>query len=147
MNINEVIKLSEYNFLRKNEHLGNNLLFVVFGGSHAYGTNVETSDIDIRGIATNSIDELLGIKEWEQYTDEYTDSTIYGFNKMIKLLINVNPNVIEMLGCKPEHYTLLSPAGKLLLDKKNLFLSQKAVYSFREYSNAQRQIGKCHSNR
>jgi predicted nucleotidyltransferase len=137
MDINKVIKLKEYEFLKTNEHLGNRIMFVTLGGSHAYGTNIETSDIDIRGIALNSPDELIGIKEWEQYIDKDTDTTIYSFNKIVKLLMNVNPNVIEMLGCKPEHYALLSPAGKLLLDNKHLFLSQKAIHSFGGYANSQ----------
>lgn len=40
----------EYNFLRENEHLGKHMMFVTVGGSHAYGTNIEGSDLDIRGV-------------------------------------------------------------------------------------------------
>ena len=42
-----------YSFLRTNEHLGKNLILLGLGGSHAYGTNVETSDLDVRGCALN----------------------------------------------------------------------------------------------
>ena len=35
--IREIIKSSEYDFLRNNEHLGNNIILLTVGGSHAYG--------------------------------------------------------------------------------------------------------------
>ena len=36
-----------YDPLWVNEHLGDNLIFLGIGGSYAYETNIETSDIDI----------------------------------------------------------------------------------------------------
>lgn len=60
-------------------------------------------------------------------------------NKMICLLSNTNPNTIELLGLKPEHYLYLSPEGKLLLENRQLFLSKRAVRSFGAYANAQLQ--------
>jgi predicted nucleotidyltransferase len=115
MTINEIkslIQTPEYDFLRTNEHLGSNIILLTLGGSHAYGTNVEGSDVDIRGCALNAKDEILTNKNFEQFVNENTDTTIYAFNKLITLLSNVNPNTIEMLGCKPEHYLYLSPIGK-----------------------------------
>ena len=72
-----------------------------------------------------------------QYTDPKTDTTIYSFNKLIRLLTDCNPNTIEILGCKPEHYFYISPVGQELLDNAHLFLSKKAVYTFGGYANAQ----------
>ena len=96
-NINEVIKRPEYKFLYEDKHLKNKIMFLTFGGSISYGTNLPTSDIDIRGVALNSPEELIGIKSYEQYTDSNTDTTIYTFNKLVGLLMNCNPNTIEML--------------------------------------------------
>lgn len=42
---------SAYDFLRENQHLKNRITFLTLGGSYAYGTNIETSDVDIRGCA------------------------------------------------------------------------------------------------
>ena len=42
--------------------------------------------------------------------DEY--GFIYGFRKMITLLLNCNPNTLELLGLKPEHYLYLNGFGK-----------------------------------
>lgn len=57
--IKQKVASKEYNFLRENEHLGKNIILLGLGGSHAYGTNTETSDLDVRGIATNSKEEIL----------------------------------------------------------------------------------------
>ena len=140
MIINEIkslIQTPDYDFLKTNEHLGSNIIFLTLGGSHAYGTNVEGSDVDIRGCALNSKEEILTNKKFEQFVNEATDTTIYAFNKLITLLSNVNPNTIELLGCKPEHYIYLSPIGKELLDNRHLFLSKRCIHSFGGYANAQ----------
>jgi len=135
--IQDIISSTEYDFLRTNEHLKDKLMFLVFGGSHAYGTNTPASDVDIRGCAFNSKADLLGFGTFEQVVEETTDTTVYGLNKLIKLLIDCNPNTIEMLGSKPEHYAIFSPAAQELFDNKSLFLSKKAAYSFGGYATAQ----------
>lgn len=127
----------DYSFLTKNEHLGYNVCLLGLGGSYAYGTNVPDSDIDIRGIATNSPKELLTNCNFEQVINKETDTTIYSFNKMISLLSGCNPNTIEILGLKPEHYIYLNDAGKTLLDNKKLFLSKECVKTFGGYAYAQ----------
>lgn len=132
-----IINSPEYDFLRTNPHLGDNIMFLTLGGSHAYGTNIEGSDIDIRGVTANSRQDILGLSNFEQVLDEQTDTTVYGFRKLISLLMNCNPNVIEMLGGKPDNYAMVSQAGKTLLDNKKLFLSKKAIYSFGGYANDQ----------
>ena len=140
MTINEIktlIQTPKYDFLRTNEHLGSNIILLTLGGSYAYGTNVEGSDVDIRGCALNAKDEILTNKNFEQFVNEDTDTTIYSFNKLIHLITNLNPNTIELLGCKPEHYLYLSPIGQELLDNRNLFLSKKCIHSFGGYANAQ----------
>ena len=140
MNINEIkatIASQEYDFLRTNPHLGKNIILLGLGGSNAYGTNVEGSDLDVRGCALNSKSEILTNENFEQFVNEETDTTIYSFNKLITLLSNCNPNTIEILGLKPEHYLYLSPIGKELLDNKKLFLSKRAVHSFGGYATAQ----------
>lgn len=135
--IKELLKEPQYNFLHTNPHLKDKIMFLTLGGSHAYGTNVETSDIDIRGCALNSKSDLIGMSHFEQVIDTPTDTTIYAFNKLIPLLLNCNPNCIELLGCKKEHYLYVSEEGKELLKNYKLFLSKKAVHSFGGYADAQ----------
>lgn len=135
--IKNMLKAPTYDFLRNNEHLGSNIMFLTLGGSYAYGTNIETSDVDIRGCALNTQEEILTNKKFEQFVNEETDTTIYGFNKFVNLLTNVNPNTIEMLGCRPEHYLYISPIGQELIDNRYIFLSKKCVHSFGGYASNQ----------
>lgn len=135
--IKEYLKTSEYEFLKTNPHLGNNIILLGLGGSHAYGTNIEGSDVDVRGIALNSKAEILGASNFEQVVNEATDTTIYSLRKIVSLLASCNPNTIEMLGLKPEHYIYLSPIGQELLDSKKIFLSKRVVQSFGGYAFAQ----------
>lgn len=135
--IKELINSNKYSFLRDNEHLGNNIILLALGGSHAYGTNIETSDIDLRGIALENKNELIGLSKFEQFINKETDTTIYSFNKIIKLLINCNPNIIEILAVKDEHIFILKEEGRLLRDNIDLFLSKKCIKSFGGYAQEQ----------
>ena len=135
--IKEMVSGSDYDFLRTNEHLRNRIIFLTLGGSYSYGTNVETSDVDVRGCALNSRTDLLGLTNFEQVVNTATDTTVYSFNKLISLLLNCNPNTIEMLGCKPEHYFLITDIGQEMINNRKLFLSRRAVHSFGGYANQQ----------
>lgn len=137
MNFKNLIQTSEYNFLREIPHLNNNIILLGLGGSYSYGTNIETSDIDIRGVATRTAKDILIGRDWEQSVNSATDTTIYSFDKIIKLLCACNPNTIEILGLKPEHYLIVTDIGQELLNNKHLFLSKQALKSFSGYANAQ----------
>ena len=130
------LKKPEYKFLWENEHLGNNIILLGLGGSHAYGTNTPTSDLDIRGIAIEKPEEIIGYHTFEQFINDDTDTTIYGFNKMIHLLTQNNPNIIEIIGLDPDQYLYISKLGKELLDHKDLFISQNCFYTFGGYARA-----------
>lgn len=135
--IKDKLKSTEYDFLRTDKNLGNNIIILTLGGSHAYGTNNENSDLDIRGCALNSKRKLLIGEGFEQFVDNETDTTIYSFNKLVTLLTKVNPNTCELLGNKPEHYFYVSPIGQELIDNAHLFLSKKCISSFGGYANQQ----------
>lgn len=157
MDINNVIKRPEYEFLQTEKRLGKNIMLMTYGGSHAYGLNGPNSDIDIRGIILPTKRDLLGPSffiddedrdnknliygnnGFEQYLDKTTDTTLYSLDKILGLLYKCNPNTIEILGCKPEHYAIVSKAGQLLLDNAEIFLSKNAYNTFAGYARGQFQ--------
>lgn len=133
----EMLQSQRYRFLRENPALGNHILILAPGGSYAYGMEQKDSDVDIRGIAANSRREILSGTDFEQIVEENTDTTVYSFNKAIKLLSAGNPNMLEILGCRPEQYLYLSEIGKELLDHQKLFLSKLCIQTFGGYASAQ----------
>lgn len=137
MNIQNLLEQKEYDFIKNNKRLGRNIILLGMGGSYAYGTNNEYSDIDVRGVTMNLKSDLLGLTEFEQYVDDKTDTVIYSFNKIVKLLLECNPNTCEILGMREDHYLYLSEMGKELRNNKSLFLSKRAAKSFGGYAGAQ----------
>lgn len=136
MDFKKLLDTKEYEFLKTDEHL-KNIMLLTLGGSYAYGTNNKNSDVDIRGIALNSKEEVLLGTDFEQVVNVNTDTTVYSLNKMIQLLTSCNPNTIEILGCNLEHYIYLSDIGKELLDNKKIFLSKLCVHTFGGYAGSQ----------
>lgn len=70
--IRRKVASEEYDFLRKEERLGDRMILLGLGGSHAYGTENEQSDLDLRGCALNSRKEhdlLMDIRSGA-YLDE-----------------------------------------------------------------------------
>ncbi len=134
-NIGIPVDIEQYKFL--DNYDADRFIIIGLGGSHAYGTNVPTSDLDIRGIALNSVEDILTGSDFEQIVNNVTDTTIYSLNKIVHLLSNCNPNTIEILGLKPEHYLYVSGCGKRLLESKDMFLSKRAIKSFGGYATSQ----------
>ena len=132
-----LLQRPEYSFLQDNRHLGKNIMLIGLGGSYAYGTNTKDSDIDIRGITYNSKREILLGQDFEQVDDSQTDTVIYSFRKMIKLLTDNNPNTIEILGLRPQDYLMIDDIGKELVANAHMFLSRRCVYTFGGYANSQ----------
>lgn len=137
MDWEKLIQTKKYDFLRANPRLGERIMLLGLGGSHAYGTSQEGSDIDLRGVTLQMPSDLIGMTRFEQYEDVGTDTVIYGFNKIIRLLLECNPNTCEILGLDEDQYLIRSKWGQELIDNRGLFLSKRAIKSFGGYADAQ----------
>ena len=133
----KILKEKPYKVLQTDPHLGDHIMLLTFGGSIAYGTSREGSDVDVRGITANEKKELLGMSKFDQYRNPEIDTTIYSLKKFFQLAINCNPNALEILGCPQEDYAHVSETGALLLKNKNLFLSRRAINTFGVYAKTQ----------
>lgn len=140
MNINEVKHIIKndprYDFLRKNKYI-----LVSLGGSWAYGTNNDQSDIDVRGVMFEPLNSIIGLASFEQlemHNEEYgVDCVIYGLKKMTNLLLGNNPNCIEILSPQERNVVYTSDIGKLLIEHRHDFLCKSAAFKFNAYANAQ----------
>ena len=137
MDFRKLLDTKEYEFLRTNPRLGSRIMLLGVSGSYGYGTNREGSDIDFRGVTLNLPSDLIGLTAFDQYEDAGTDTVIYSFNKLVNLLLNCNPNTIEILGLDEDQYVIKSAVGQELLDHRQLFLSKRAAASFGHYADAQ----------
>lgn len=137
MKFTEIMNSSPYDFLRTNPRLGKRIILMGLGGSHAYGTSNANSDVDFRGVTLHTPSDILGLTEFEQYTDSNTDTVIYSFNKIVKLLLDCNPNTCEILGLDEDQYLIKTPLGQELIENTHLFLSKRAAKSFGGYASAQ----------
>lgn len=114
------------------------LIMLGYGGSYAYGTNVEGSDIDIRGVYMNPPSETLGtFQDRGQVQSIEYDITVYTLSKMMYLFGNCNPNTIELLGLRDEDYLYINKFGYAILYNKEIFLSKKCIYTFGNYALSQ----------
>lgn len=82
--LQSIIASKLYDFLRTNPHLGKQVMFLTIGGSHAYGTNVEGSDVDIRGVSLNTEHELLGMDTFDR-------------NRVNELVVAINRTALEVI--------------------------------------------------
>lgn len=111
------------------------IIYEVVSGSNAYGLATPESDIDIKGVCIPPIEYFFSpFKNYEQYEDRENDITIFALKKFVKLASMANPNVIELLFIDEKWIRTITPAGQLLRDNRDLFLSAKAKFTYSGYS-------------
>jgi len=131
-------------------------ILLVLGGSRAYGTNLENSDWDYRGICIPPLsyrnrlfknfeqtiwksEELSG-RESETVKDKEKlyEATVFSLEKFFKLATECNPNIIEILFSGDNLVVFHNEKiSNLLRNNKHLFLSNRALYSFTGYAISQ----------
>jgi predicted nucleotidyltransferase len=129
----------------------NNLILKVKSGSHLYGTETETSDEDYIGIFIPDEEYILGLKHIDQVdlsikskdesgrnTSQAVDFTAYALSKFVKLALQNNPNILEMLYINPEDTEHIDEYGRSLLSIRDSFLSEKLVGRFYRYAVSQK---------
>jgi predicted nucleotidyltransferase len=123
-----------------------NLIFATLYGSRAYGTHRPDSDIDVRGIVLETREILFGILEnFEQAIfNEPLDCTFFGFRKFIRLAIENNPNILEIIFTDPSDHIFINDIGQSLLNIRESFLSKKCRFSLAGYGMSQLKRIKVH---
>lgn len=115
-------------------------LYLVIRGSHAYGTNIESSDTDYAGVFIQSLDDILGLKYKEQINDDNNDFVIYEIRRFLQLLASNNPTVLELLNTPEDCVIYKHPVFDKVLENRESFISKVCAKSFGGY--AKQQISK-----
>ena len=117
-------------------------LLLVVRGSHAYGTNVETSDTDYAGVFIQSIDDILGNGYKEQINDDKNDIVIYEIKRFLNLLASNNPTVLELLNTPEDCVVYKHPVFDEVLENREKFITKICAKSFGGYGKMQIQKAK-----
>lgn len=116
----------------------NNLILLeVISGSHAYGLNIETSDIDKRGVFICELDDYLCGKYPEQINDENNDITFYELGRFLSLVGTNNPNILELLNIPDDCIIYKHSLFDLITERKNEFITKICRNSFGKYASSQ----------
>jgi uncharacterized protein len=121
-------------------HTEGAILFECISGSRAYGTDLPTSDTDIKGVFVMPEERLFGLGYIEQVNDERNDVVYYELRRFVELLMKNNPNILEMLNSPADCILSKNPLFDLLTT--DMFLSKLCKNSFAGYAFS--QIKKAH---
>ena len=128
---NELIQLIE------SKSPGSIPLYLVIRGSHAYGTNIPTSDTDYSGVFVQNLDSILGISYVDQINDDKNDIVIYELRRFLELLAKNNPTVLELLNTPEDCVVYKHPLFDKILENKDNLLTKICANSFGGYAKEQ----------
>ena len=135
--------------------------YEVITGSVAYGVSMDTSDMDVYGFCIPPINEVfphlrgeilgfgrqqqrfeqfqqhhvnvpsgtIGLKDGQQY-----DLTIFNIVKFFALLLENNPNMVDVLFVPQRCILFSTQVGQLLRENRKLFLHKGSWHKFKGYA-------------
>jgi predicted nucleotidyltransferase len=114
------------------------IVYEVIAGSHAYGTNIPTSDKDTRGIFLPSKEDHISFIDIpEQANDTKSDIVFYSLKRFFNLVNTANPNIIELLWIPESCIINKNPVLDPLFENRKIFITRKAYMSHFCYAEAQ----------
>mgnify|MGYP000492362884 CR=1 FL=1 len=111
----------------------NLILLEALAGSKAYGTDLPTSDTDIKGVFILPKEKFYGLEYVPQVNDEKNDIVFYEIKRFIELLAKNNPSAIEIF--HTEDFFYKNPILNLI--KSEDILSKMCKDTFAGYALTQ----------
>lgn len=119
-----------------------------YAGSISYGTNLPTSDVDVRGIFCAEPEQIrtsfFPVKEYS--IPNHEDGKLYELYTFMDLYLKGNPNILETLWV--DDTDLISTDGEayeLLRQNREKLLSSNVAYTFSGYATSQLKRIKGHN--
>lgn len=122
--------------LKTNKKLHGDIVFKAVVGSHAHGTNIPESDIDIKGVYIQSANSVL-VDGYKPQIDVTDDEVYYEIRRFIELCCTANPTVLELLYSPEDMIEYKNPVFDMLLEKRDMFLTKSCKHSFGGYATSQ----------
>lgn len=126
------------------------IILSTYRGSLAHGMHNPSpdsiDDIDIMSVVVPSLPHYLGLKSFgSRGTIDFMqtvgsacyDCVVYELLKFVHLLVKGNPNVLTILWTEPRHHLIVTPAGQMLLDNRDIFLTKEIFGPFMGYAKSQ----------
>ncbi len=111
------------------------LLFECISGSRAYGTQLPTSDTDLKGVFVLPREQFYGLVRVPQVSSEKNDEVYYELHRFAELLLQSNPNILEMLASPPDCVLYCHPLFEVFLAQN--FLSKQCRDTFAGFAFSQ----------
>lgn len=127
------------------ELLPENLILLGFRGSVAHNMYIPQNDPsgiddkDVMGVYIGPREHYLGFGRSdvkERFIGEW-DAVSYEIRKYIGLLLKLNPNVLSLLWLPDRQLIYQHELGRILRERKQIFVSKAAYHSFNGYAYAQ----------
>ncbi len=115
------------------------VIFLTVSGSKSYGTDIEGSDTDLKGVCTLPPDVVFGFQEkFEQVqTKTPDDLEIFSLLKFAKLAVDNNPNILDILFVDDSSILVSTSEWNKIRDIKEKFLSKRIASTFAGYARSQ----------
>ncbi|MCX7049655.1 MAG: nucleotidyltransferase domain-containing protein [Candidatus Sumerlaeota bacterium] len=134
--------------LSANPWLNEWAILAAYRGSIAFGTYAPSSDPDAvsdkdaLAVCVPPLEYYLGLEEFgSRGTKEIKhgewDIVIYEARKYIRLLAKGNPDVLMTLWLDESNYLKLTPAGRLLIERRDAFAGRHVYKAFTQYAISQ----------
>jgi len=114
------------------------VLFECTAGSRAYGTTTAASDEDLRGIYALPAAAFLDLERPpDQVADERGNTVFYSLRRVIELLSQANPNILELLFMPDDCVRRTSIEMQSLVEHRQMFISRQCADTHAGYAMSQ----------
>ena len=109
------------------------LLFKAIVGSHSYGTDIEGSDIDYKGVFIQDPEDVL-INGYIPQIEVSKDEVYFEVGRFLSLCETANPTVLELLFTPRDCVVYKDRLFNYILKHQDKFLTKKCKHSFGGYA-------------